>query len=96
MRGPHESSLVDDDIAHFAAEAKSKVSSKRVRLVIYEDIKGNILKQMKVSTIAAIPHKSKAFWFILNLSFSLKLTPQGRVPSLNGNSKETASGGAID
>ena len=51
---------------------------------------------MKVSPIAAIPHKSKAFRSILDLSFSLKLTAHGRVSSLNKNSEKTAPGGAID
>ena len=51
---------------------------------------------MKVSPIAEISHKSKAFRSILDLSFSLKLTPHGRVTSVNENSKNTAPGGAID
>ena len=51
---------------------------------------------MKVSPITATPHKSKAFRSILDLSFSLKLTPCGRVPSVNENSEKTAPGGAID
>ena len=52
--------------------------------------------KMKVSPIAATPHKSKSFRSILDLSFSLKLTPHGRVPSVNENSEKTAPGGAID
>ena len=51
---------------------------------------------MKVSPIAEIRHKSKAFRSILDLSFSLKLTPHGRVPSVNENSEKTAPGGATD
>ena len=51
---------------------------------------------MKVSPIAAIPHKSKSFRSILDLSFSLKLTPHGRVTSVNEQSKKTSPGGAID
>ena len=51
---------------------------------------------MKVSPISEIPHKSKAFRSILDLSFSLKITPCGRVPSVNKNSEKTALGGAID
>ena len=47
---------------------------------------------MKVSPIAEIPHKSKAFISILDLSFSLKLT----VHLVNENNKKTAPGGAID
>ena len=51
---------------------------------------------MKVSSIAEIPHKSKSFISILDLSFSLKLTPHGHVTSVKENSEKTAPGGAID
>ena len=51
---------------------------------------------MKVSPIAAIPHKSKEFISILDLSFSLKLTPHRRVTSVNENTENTAPGGVID
>ena len=51
---------------------------------------------MKVSPIAETPHRSKAFRSILDSSFSLKLTPHGRVPSVNENSEKTAPGVAID
>ena len=51
---------------------------------------------MKLSLIAAIHHKFKAFISILDLSFSLKITPQGCVPSVNGKKEKTAPGGAID
>ena len=51
---------------------------------------------MKVSPIAAIPHKSKTFRSILDLSFLLKLTPHARVSSVNKNSEKTAPRGAID
>ena len=51
---------------------------------------------MKVLPIAAIPHNSKEFRSKLDLSFSLKLNPRGRVPSVNENRKKTAPGGTID
>ena len=44
MRVPHESALAEDTISHFAAESKVKVASKWARLVLYDDIKGNIPK----------------------------------------------------
>ena len=96
MRGTHESDLAEEAIAHFAAEAKEKLASNQARLVCYEKFKGNFPIKMKVSPIAEIPHKSKAFRSILDLSFSLKLTPYGSVPSVNENSKKTDTGGAID
>ena len=51
---------------------------------------------MKLLPIAAIPHKSKAFRSKLDLSFLLKLTPHGYVPSVHKKSEKTAPGGAID
>ena len=79
MRVPHESDLEEEGIAHFAAEAKGTVASNQARLVCYDKIKGYFPKIMKVSPISVIPHHSKAFRSILNLSFSFKLTPHGRV-----------------
>ena len=96
MRGTHESALADEPIAHFSAEAKVKMASNQARLVLYDKIKGNIPTQIKVSPIAEIPHKSKAFRSILDLSFSLKLTPHGRVPAVSKKSDKKAPGGAID
>ena len=96
MRVPHESALTEEAIAHFAAEAKEKVASNQERLIFYKKIKGDFPTKMKVSPIAEIPHKLNAFRSILDLLFSLKLTPRGRVPSLNENSEKTAPGGATD
>ena len=91
VRGDHESALSEEDIAHFADEAKVKLAANQVRLVWYDLIKDKLPKQMKVSPIAAILHKSKAFWSIFDLDLSLRLIPQGRVPSVNLNSEKTAS-----
>ena len=65
-------------------------------MICYENFKGDFLKNMKFSPIVAIPHKSKSFRSILDLSFSLKLTPHGRVPSVNEKCEKTAPGGAIE
>ena len=61
MRGPNDSDLIEEEIYHFAAEAKEKMAQNQARLVCYESFKGNLPTNMKVSPIAEIPHKSKAF-----------------------------------
>ena len=48
MRVPHKSALTDEAIAHFSDESKGKVASKRARLLLYDKIKGDITKQIKV------------------------------------------------
>ncbi len=76
-RGPHQSSLAIDALVHFAAESAKKVKVGQAKLVLWDDIKHDPPPQLKISPIAAIPHKSKAFWSILDLSFRLCLRNGG-------------------
>jgi len=70
-RGPHVSALSAEALKHFREEAREKVATGQATIVNWDKIKDNPPPQMKVSPIAAIPHKSKAFRSILDLSFSL-------------------------
>ena len=96
LRGPHESALSPEAIEHFTKEVAEKVASGQARVVNWEDIKHDPPKQLKISPIAAIPHKSKAFRSILDLSFQLRLTNGGVIPSVNDTSTKTAPQGSID
>ena len=69
-RGPHQSALSPEALAHFAAESAEKIKAGQAKLVLWDDIKDNPPTQLKM---AAIPHKSKAFRSILDLSFWLHL-----------------------
>ena len=69
--GPHQSVLSLEALVHFAEEAAEKVRTKQAWIVLWDDIKDNPPKQLKISPIAAIPHKSKVFRSILDLSFQL-------------------------
>jgi hypothetical protein len=95
-RGPHCLALSPEAIAHFKAEATEKVRTKQAQLVQWEDIKDNPPKELKISPIAAIPHKSKDFCSILDLSFRLRLKNGGVLVSVNNTTEKTAPAGAID
>jgi hypothetical protein len=95
-RGPHRSALSPEAIAHFKAEATEKVRTKQAQLVRWEDIKDNPPKELKISPIAAIPHKSKDFHSILDLSFCLRLKNGGVLASVNNTTEKMAPAGAID
>ena len=95
-RGPHVSALSTEALEHFAAESAEKVAAGYCRLVKWDDIKANPPSYMKVSPIAAIAHKSKAFRSILDLAFSLKLSPTEWIPSVNENTEKTAPTWACD
>jgi hypothetical protein len=95
-RGPHQLALTPDALNHFAAEAIEKVRTNQARIVAWDDIKDNPPAQLKISPIAAIPHKSKAYRSILDLSFRLRLENGGVRASVNDTTTKTAPKGAID
>jgi hypothetical protein len=82
-RGPHWSALTGDAITHFRAEVDKKVKRGQAKLVAWDSIKDNPPVTLKISPIAAIPHKSKQFRSIMDLSFNLRLKQGGIVPSVN-------------
>ncbi len=94
-RGPHVLVLLIEALKHFKEEALKKVAMGQVMIVNWDTIKDNPPPQMKVLPIAAIPHKSKAFRSILNLSFSLRLRDGTKLPALNDSTTKTAPSGAI-
>jgi hypothetical protein len=95
-RGPHQSALSPDTIAHFAEESAAKIKAGQAKLVLWNDVKDDPPTQLKISPIAAIPHKSKAFWSILDLSFRLHLKYGGFLESVNGATVKLAPSVALD
>ncbi len=92
-RGPHQSALADNAIEHFRHEVEEKVAAGQARVILWEDIQHNPPPHLKVSPVAAIPHKSKAFRTILDLSFRLHLTNGGVVPSVNETTTKNGTSG---
>jgi hypothetical protein len=72
-RGPHRSALSKAAIAQLLDETNEKVKHGYARIVQWKDIRNNIPKKLKISPVAMIPHKSKKFRCILDLSFKLYL-----------------------
>jgi len=95
-RGPHISALVPDAALQLDMEVQEKVMNKQARLVLWDDIKHNPPPQLKISPIAMVPHKSRPYRAILDLSFPVRLSPTEVVPSVNSTTTKTAPKGAID
>jgi hypothetical protein len=96
MAGPHQSALSPEAIKHFAEEIADKISKGQARIVRWDDIKSNHPRQLKVSPVAAIPHKSRAFRSILDLSFNIQLEDGGVIQLVNSTTQKLAPRGAID
>ena len=94
--GPHQSALAPDAIDQLQAEVAEKVHCGQARIIEWNVIKDNPPPELKISPISMIPHKSRKYRTILNLSFSLRLKDGSRVPSVNKNTVKTAPAGAID
>lgn len=95
-RGPHVSALDPKAIEQLEGEIAGKVEAGQCKVVLWDDIKHNPPKQMKVSPLAMIPHKSRGFRAILDLSFRLRLKKGGILPSVNEGTTLEAPAGAID
>ncbi len=94
-RGPHKSAVKPDAIAHFAEEVSDKVNKGQAWVVLWDDIKNNHPRQLKVYPVAAIPHKSRAYRSILDLSIALRLEDGGIIDSVKDTMVKLAPKGAI-
>jgi hypothetical protein len=70
-KGPHRSSLQKNAIRQLRKETHEKCAQGYARIVRWGDIQNNIPKKLKISPVAMIPHKSKQYRCILDLSFTL-------------------------
>ena len=95
-RGPHRSALEPEALRHFNDKVQEEVTKGQARVMLWDDIRGNHPRQLKVSPVAAIPHKSWAYRSILDLSFALRLADGSTLPSVNDTTTKLAPRGAID
>ena len=68
-KGPHTSALKPDASRQFRAEAFKKQKEGFCRVVKWRDIQDDPPTNLKISPIAAVPHKSQKWQAILDLSF---------------------------
>ena len=69
--GAHPSAKRPEALKCLIDETDKKVSKGFARIFKWVKLKNNIPKNLKISPVAVIPHKSRAFHCILDLSFQL-------------------------
>jgi hypothetical protein len=94
-RGSHKSALTPEAIAHFKEVVDVKIACSQAKVLRWIDLRDNPPRQLKISPISAIPHKSKEFRWILDLSFALRLSDGNTLPSVNESTKKTAPRNAV-
>jgi hypothetical protein len=94
-RGPHPSALQPDTLAQLRREMLDKVEKGQARIVHWEAIRDNPPRDLKISPIAMIPHKSRGYRAILDLSYNIRLRGH-TVTSVNESKVKTAPQGTIN
>jgi hypothetical protein len=91
-RGPHISAKSKAAIKQLRAETHDKIKHKYARIVTWGEIKSNLPKKLKISPVAMIPHKSKQFRCILDLSFQLFFEGKKIYVSQRNNQQKSKKG----
>ena len=87
--GAHKSASLPEAILQLRKETKDKIKHGYARTVRWGDIAHNCPKKLKLSPVAMILHKSKAFRCILDLSFNLRIKGT-TYPSVNETTNKKA------
>ena len=93
-RGPHTAANSPEAATFLHAEVADKVKSGYAKVVRWGDIKNKIPPNLKISPVALVPHKSRKYRTILDLSFSLRYKG-GIIPSVNSSTKRQAPAEAM-
>ena len=88
-RGPHISAKEPDAAKQLREETNIKVAEGHAKIVRWKDIKINTPKNLKISPVAMIPHKSRKYRTIIDLSFQLRIKGK-KMPSVNSGTKPIA------
>ena len=72
LKGPHSSAHDPEALKALHLETTDKVTNGYAKVIRYGDIAENLPAKLKISPVAMIPHKSRAFRTILDLSFRLR------------------------
>ena len=94
-RGPHVSARVPEAIEQIQVKAREKVAQGFAKIYKWSDLRRKRPNKLKLSPLAMIPHKSRKFRAILDLSFAL-LVNGSPIPSVNEATRASAPEEAIN
>ena len=90
LRGPHQSAYLDGAVGFLQEETKEKVRNGFARVIKWGDIKDNVPPKLKISPVAMVPHKSKKFRVIMDLSFRFSKKDGSKWESVNSATTKLA------
>ncbi len=87
QRGAHKTARIPEAREYLLEQTKKKVQDGFAKLVRLRDIIDNLPANIKISPVAMVPHKSRCYRVILDLSFEL-LYKDGSIPSVTNGATE--------
>ena len=87
--GPHSSTMKAPTLKALHIEVQEKIKQGYARQILFGELRKNIPKNLKISHVAMIPHKSRDYRTILDLSIKLKINDT-TMPSVNEGTVQTA------
>ena len=93
--GPHVSAMVPDAMQQLQEEVAVKIDNGQVKVFLWDDLKKRLPSKLKISRIAMIPHKSKPYRAILDLSYPIQFR-DGYIAPVNETTTKTAPRGSMD
>ena len=94
-RGLHLSAMKPAAMKAFKDEVASKLKQKQVRILSWEGIQSKPPSELKLSPMAQIPHKSRAYRTLLDLSHEVKEGEQVIAQSINATTVPLAPEAAL-
>ena len=95
IREAHRSALDPLASKELLKETVEKVKNGFTNIIRYWNIKDRLPEYLNISPVAMIPHTSRKFRCILDLSFCLKIDGT-RMPSVNSSTTQTAPQNSMD
>ena len=94
--GSHVSATTPEAITQLGQELREKEALRQVRLVPWASIRDDPPRELKISPIAMVPHKSRTYRVILDLSFACRDASGNKSRSVNSTTRKTAPAASID
>ena len=84
-----------DAMRAFKEEVASKAEKNQVKIITWDDVKDDPPKELKLSPMAQIPHKSRAYRILLDLSHKVMKEDRVIAPSVNSTTVPLALEAAL-
>ena len=90
VRSPHQLALTPESLKSFEEDTTYQVEAGFAKVVLWDDTRKNLPRQLKISPVAAVPQRNRRDRVILDLSFSVCLGNEIIKQAVNSSTVSTS------